>query len=116
MKIKNLHSWNSTLVEAEKIQEKLQKKIILKSPYSSIQKIKTVAGTDVHFSADENFGALGREPLWKYPQRGYLVSAGIVILSFPELKILEKVKVETTFPLCTRVFIFSGNSIFTNCV
>jgi len=77
MKIKNLHCWDLSLGEAIKLQQELNKKIVLEPPFNSVKEIKTVAGTDVHFSQDE-----------------LVAYAGIVIVSFPELKILEKVKIE----------------------
>lgn len=63
----------SNLEEARRIQNKLRKKVSLKTPFASLNEIKTVAGMDVHFSKDEK-----------------LVSAGIVICSFPEMKVLDK--------------------------
>lgn len=63
--------------EAIKLQEKLKEKIVLQAPFSSSKEIKIVAGTDLHFSPDEK-----------------IACAGVVVVSFPEMRILEKVTVK----------------------
>jgi deoxyribonuclease V len=77
MKIKNLHPWHISIKEAEKIQIKLQKKTIFNSPFSSIRTIKNIVGADVNFIEGKN-----------------LLTAGLAVFSFPELNILEKVRIE----------------------
>lgn len=70
MRINNIHKWeNLTISKAREIQEKLASKVIV---LGGPEKIEYVAGADLAFSKEDNtaFGA-------------------IVILSFPELKIVE---------------------------
>ena len=73
MKVKNLHSWQVSPEEARKIQEKLRDKVVLRSPFNSISQIHSVAGCDVGY--DEKKG------------RAY---GSVVLLNFPELKLVEK--------------------------
>ncbi|MDI6641727.1 MAG: endonuclease V [Elusimicrobiota bacterium] len=63
------HPWNVSLEEAKKIQFELQSKINLCDVYKSLNEIKTVAGCDVSFDDDK-------------------IVAAIVVMKFPELKIL----------------------------
>ncbi|HDP36559.1 MAG TPA: deoxyribonuclease V [Candidatus Atribacteria bacterium] len=68
MKYLNLHSWEVSPQEAIKIQKDLQSNISLKKSFSKIDKI---AGADVSYYKNK-------------------VIAGIVILKFPQLEIIEK--------------------------
>jgi deoxyribonuclease V len=67
--MKPLHSWKVSEKEAIRIQEALRDRIILKN---TLLKVRTIGGGDVAYSKNENhlFGA-------------------IVILSFPEMEILD---------------------------
>lgn len=69
MRIKNLHSWKVSAKEAIQIQTKLSKKIRFGG---APRYIDTIGGCDASFSKDGN-----------------KVYAAAVIMSFPELKILE---------------------------
>lgn len=93
MKIKKLHSWHINIEEAEKIQEKLQKKIVLPSSFSSVEIIKTIAGADVYINEEKK-----------------LIAAATVVFSFPELKILEsqqvRKKVKHLFPYLPGLLAF----------
>lgn len=62
------HPWNLSIKEARILQEKLSKKIVLKSRLHFYE-IKSIAGIDVSFNN--------------------LAKATIVIMSFPELKVIE---------------------------
>lgn len=68
LKYLNLHSWEVSPQEAIKIQKDLQSNISLKKSFSKIDKI---AGADVSYYKNK-------------------VIAGIVILKFPQLEIIEK--------------------------
>ncbi len=85
MKIRQFHSWYITPQEAGNIQQKLSNYIILKSKFNSLNEIKVIAGADVSYSSDETYAY-----------------ASVVILKFPELKLIEKLtiskKVEWYFP------------------
>ena len=68
MKYLNLHSWEVNPREAIQLQKELKKKISLKK---SFNKVKIVAGADVSYYKNN-------------------MIAGIVILKFPQLEIIEK--------------------------
>ncbi len=89
------------LPEAEKLQEKLSKKISLKSVFSSIKEVKTVAGCDVSFKND-----VGK--------------ASVVLFSFPELNILEKVIIKKTlkgvFPYIPGYLSFREGPLLIECI
>lgn len=80
MIIKSLHDWPSTTKDARQIQDTFCKRVIRSS---KISKVSLVAGVDIGF---ENQGKISR--------------AAIVILSYPELELIEKqiTRVKTTFP------------------
>jgi deoxyribonuclease V len=73
MKIKNLHSWQVSPEEARKIQEKLRDKVVLRSPFRSLSQIRFIAGCDVGYDEKK--------------RRAY---GSVVLLTFPELKLVEK--------------------------
>lgn len=68
MKIKRLHSWKVTPREARAIQESLRSEVIVSW---NRRNVKTVVGTDVSF-----------------PSKGEVLAAAVV-LSYPELEVLE---------------------------
>ena len=76
--MKKLHSWNVSVEEAIQIQEALKDRIILKKTFS---KVRTMGGGDVAYSKNENrlFGA-------------------IVILSFPDMEILDMATADGKIP------------------
>ena len=67
--MKPLHSWNVSVEEAIQIQEALRDRIILKKTFS---RVKTIGGGDVAYS-----------------RKGNLLFGAIVVLSFPEMEILD---------------------------
>lgn len=80
MKVRNLHLWEVTTREARLIQEELRSKVV----EAPLQKpITTIAGADVAYDKTTN-----------------RCFASVVVLSYPQLKILEKVRaqVASTFP------------------
>lgn len=79
MRINNLHTWNVTIEQAIKIQKNLADKII---EDNSIQSLKFVAGVDVSVN------------------RLNEAAAAVVLISYPDLKIVEKylVKGKVDFP------------------
>ena len=88
MKPLSLHSWNLTVKEAVRLQDKLAKKIV---PRGRAGRIRTVAGADVSADTGSNTGF-----------------AGIVVMRFPDLSILESVgvKVELRFPYIPGLLAF----------
>jgi len=80
MKIRHLHPWDVAYAEAVEIQRTLRHQLIFKG---LPKKIRLVAGTDVSCSKKSN-------SIW----------AGIVVLNFPSLEIVEEkwVKGTTDFP------------------
>ena len=68
MKYQNLHSWEVSPSEAIQLQKELKKKISLKKSFNNV---KIVAGADVSYYKNK-------------------MIAGIVILKFPHLEIIEK--------------------------
>lgn len=83
-----LHSWEVTVEEAIRIQEDLKHRILIKN---TLSKVKTVAGADVSYSKDHRS-----------------LSGGIAVLSFPDLKILDKALAfeEVRFPYIPGLFSF----------
>lgn len=77
---KQLHDWNQTPREAVQLQKQLREQVRL-APLA--REIKTIAGADISFNKFEP-----------------TVYAGIVVLSFPELEVIEEAGVvsETRFP------------------
>jgi deoxyribonuclease V len=71
MKIRNLHRWNISVKEAIKTQERLRRQLVLKT---ALSKIETIASCDVSFLKSDNSAR-----------------ACVIVFSFPELKILERV-------------------------
>lgn len=67
--MKPLHDWNVSLKEAIQIQELLKEQIVLKKTFSEV---KTVGGGDAAYS-----------------KKGDLLFAAVVVLSFPEMKIID---------------------------
>lgn len=78
--LKQLHSWHVTPIEAKAIQQELAKKIVRSDRFSAI---KTIAGVDVGFE-----------------EQGRITRAAVVVLSFPDLKLLEQTiaRSPTRFP------------------
>lgn len=75
-----MNLWTTSPTKAFNIQNKLQKKVIIKD---LSKKIETVAGADVSFN--------------KYEKEVY---AGIVVLSYPDLSLIEEsaIQVDINFP------------------
>ena len=70
MRHKKLHSFNINPAQAIKIQEKLRVKAILRDDF---KQISSIAGADV-----------------SYRKKGNKVCAAVVVMSFPELEVIEK--------------------------
>ena len=85
MKIKKLHDWQVSPQEAINIQNKLKNKVILASPYQSLEEIKTVAGCDVN-----------------YEKKSAIVQAAVVLIRLKDWTIIEKViikkRLKQSFP------------------
>ena len=75
MKINNLHEWNPSYREALEIQLKLAPTISTKN---ELYKVRLIAGIDVSFGLNKQ------------------ARAGLVILSYPELKVIEVIQIEGT--------------------
>ena len=73
MKVKNLHSWQVSPEDARKIQEKLRDKVVLRSTFRSVSQIRFIAGCDVG-----------------YDEKKRKAYGSVVLLTFPELKLVEK--------------------------
>lgn len=88
MKIQSLHPWNLTPKEAIEIQKTLSARIILEN---HVKTVRYVAGADMAVS--------------KNPDLAY---AGVVVLSFPELQIVEtqQAVLELTFPYIPGLLAF----------
>jgi deoxyribonuclease V len=73
-----LHSWNVSVEEAVQIQEALRERIILKKTFS---KVRTIGGGDVAYSKNGNF-----------------LFGAIVVLSFPDMGILDTATADGKIP------------------
>jgi deoxyribonuclease V len=91
--MKPLHPWNVSVEEAIQIQEALKDLTILKKTFSTI---RTIGGGDVAYSKD-----------------GYLLFGAIVVLSFPEMEILDWATADgkTPFPYIPSLLSFREGPI-----
>lgn len=82
------HEWNVTPQEAIAIQERMRH---LVEPADRLPQIHSVAGVDVHFNG-----------------KGRIAQAAIAVLSFPDLKLIDKslAKRTVTFPYIPGLFAF----------
>lgn len=97
MDYKELHRWDLTPKEAIALQKKLQKKIIIK-PFN-LKNLKTAAGIDV--SVKEG-----------------LSKAAVVVLSFPDMEVLESsfFTTETVFPYIPGLLSFREGPVILECI
>jgi len=90
-----------SISEAKTIQEELFSKVSLKSVYSSLREIKMIAGCDVSYKNDTAI-------------------ATAILFSFPELEIIEKIKIENSqkeiFPYIPEYFSFREGPILIECL
>ena len=86
--MKPLHFWNVSVEEAIQIQEALKDQIILKKTFSEV---RTIGGGDVAYSKNQN-----------------LLFGAIVVLSFPDMEILNTATAEgkVSFPYIPGLFSF----------
>jgi len=93
--MKPLHSWNVSVEEAIQIQETLKDRIILKTTFS---KVRTIGGGDVAYSKDGN-----------------LLFGAIVVLSFPDMEILDTATADgnVPFPYIPSLLSFREGPILT---
>jgi deoxyribonuclease V len=91
--MKPLHSWNVSSEEAIQIQEAFKDQIILKKTFS---KVRTIGGGDAAYSKE-----------------GRLLFAAIVVLSFPEMEILDTATADgkTFFPYVPGLLSFREGPI-----
>lgn len=97
MHYKDLHRWDLSAKDAVKLQIKLQKHIKLQK--LNIENIKTIAGVDVSVKNDTS-------------------QAAIVILSYPDLDIIETVKhnTKTVFPYVPGLLSFREGPVILKCI
>ena len=76
--MKQLHSWNVSVEQAIRIQEAFNERIILKKTFS---KVKTIGGGDVAYS-----------------KNGNLLFGAIIVLSFPDMEILDMATADGKIP------------------
>ena len=86
--LKPLHSWRVNIEEAIQIQENLRSRIILKKTFSEV---RTIGGADVAYPKDRNF-----------------LFGAIVVLSFPNLEIVDSATAHAkiSFPYIPGLFSF----------
>ena len=91
--MKPLHAWNVSLEEAIQIQEAFKDQIILKKTFSEV---RTIGGGDVAYSKNQN-----------------LLFGAIVVLSFPDMEILNTATAEgkVSFPYIPGLFSFREGPI-----
>ncbi|MGB9627237.1 MAG: deoxyribonuclease V [Thermodesulfobacteriota bacterium] len=91
--IKPLHPWNVSAKEAIRIQETLRNRVILKRTFS---KFRTIAGGDVAYLKNSN-----------------LFVGAMVVLSYPEMKTIDRaiVQGESSFPYIPGLFSFREGPI-----
>ena len=77
MRVKQLHPWRVTPAEARKIQQQLRQQVIMEDIFDEIN---TVAGVDIGIKRDSNKGEIAR--------------AAAVILSYPELELIDQIRIE----------------------
>jgi len=77
MRVKQLHPWNVKPAEAMKIQQQLRQQVIMEDVFGEI---RTVAGVDIGIKKDKD--------------KGEIAKAAVVILSYPELELIDQVRIE----------------------
>ena len=97
MNYKSLHRWNLTPRKAIELQNKLKERIILKK--ITLNKVKLIAGVDVSVKDD-------------------LSKAAIVVLSYPNLEIIETASsiVKTSFPYIPGLLSFREGPVILKCI
>jgi deoxyribonuclease V len=76
MKIRRSHSWNVSVAEAKRIQERLRECFV---PFHPVKNIKTIAACDVAYSEDTAYGV-------------------VVVFSYPDLEEKEKAEAKEKVP------------------
>ncbi|MFQ6042074.1 MAG: deoxyribonuclease V [Candidatus Poribacteria bacterium] len=77
MRVKQLHPWRVTPAEARKIQQQLRQRVIMEDVFDEIH---TVAGVDIGIKKDK--------------EKGEIAKAAVVILSYPQLELIDQIRVE----------------------
>jgi len=77
MQVQQLHPWRVTPVEARKIQQQLRQQVIMEDVFDEI---RTVAGVDIGIKKDRD--------------KGEIAKAAVVILSYPELELIDQIRIE----------------------
>jgi len=82
MRILNLHEWNVEISQAKEIQEKLRRKVSLRTSIN-VNKIRRIAGADVSYTRGDR-----------------ILYSAVVVLSFPDLSVEEErwASGEVSFP------------------
>jgi len=93
MKLIISHPWNLSIDEAKALQVSLSKKIVLEAQFSFYD-IKSIAGCDISFNNKK-------------------ACASIVLMSFPELKVIEQIRItkEVVFPYIPEYLSFREGPI-----
>ena len=93
LSMKPLHSWNVSVEEAVRIQEALRDRVIVKKTFS---KVTTIGGGDAAYSKDGN-----------------LLFGAIVVLSFPEMEVVDSATADgkTLFPYIPGLLSFREGPI-----
>ena len=93
MRVKQLHPWRVTPGEARKIQQQLRQQVIMADAFDEI---RTVAGVDIGIKRDRE---KKEHELTKSRRESEIAKAAVVILSNPELELIDQVRVEQPIEL-----------------
>jgi deoxyribonuclease V len=91
--MKPLHSWNVSVEEAIQIQEALRDRIILKNTFSKVHPVRNSSGASNPATEQRRFISNGVKTIGggdvAYSKKGNFLFGAIVVLSFPDMEILD---------------------------
>ena len=91
--MKPLHSWNVSVEEAIQIQEALRDRIILKNTFLKVHPVRNSSGASNPATEQRRFISNGVKTIGggdvAYSKKGNFLFGAIVVLSFPDMEILD---------------------------
>jgi len=97
-----LHSWNVSVEEAIQIQEALKERIILKRTFSKVHPVRNSSGVSNPAAEQRRIISNGVKTIGggdvAYSKNGNLLFGAIVVLSFPDMEILDTATADGKIP------------------
>ena len=100
--MKPLHSWNVSVEQAIRIQEALKHRIILKNTFSKVHPIRNSSGVSNPAAEQRDIISNGVKTIGggdvAYSKNGNLLFGAIIVLSFPDMEILDMATADGKIP------------------